>query len=134
MKDYTFLDFDRIVQLNKLAVNTFGGSNGIRDKGLIESAIYQPQASFGDQYLHENLYHMAAAYYYHISESQGFSDGNKRTGFLALFAFLKLNGCDLTIPDDYLWPFLLDVASGSKDKEALSDFLTDNVTCKDNDN
>lgn len=131
MKDYTFLDFDRIVQLNRLAVKTFGGSDGVRDKGLIESAIYQPQASIGDQYLHETIYQMAAAYYYHISESQGFSDGNKRTGFLALFAFLKLNGCDLTIPDDYLWPMLLEVASGTKSKGELADFLTENVTCKD---
>lgn len=131
MKDYTFLDFDRIVQLNRLAVKTFGGSDVVRDRGLIESAIYQPQASFGEQYLHESIYQMAAAYYYHISESQGFSDGNKRTGFLALFAFLKLNGCDLTIPDDYLWPILLDVASGKKSKGELADFLTENVTCKD---
>lgn len=131
MKDYTFLDFDRIVQLNRLAVKTFGGSDGVRDRGLIESAIYQPQASFGEQYLHETIYQMAAAYYYHISESQGFSDGNKRTGFLALFAFLKLNGCDLTIPDDYLWPILLEVASGAKSKGELADFLTENVTCKD---
>lgn len=131
MKDYTFLDFDRIVQLNRLAVKTFGGSDGVRDRGLIESAIYQPQASFGEQYLHETIYQMAAAYYYHISESQGFSDGNKRTGFLALFAFLKLNGCDLTIPDDYLWPILLEVASGKKSKGELADFLTENVTCKD---
>lgn len=131
MKDYTFLDFDRIVQLNKLATKTFGGSAGIRDKGLVESAIYQPQASFGGQYLHENRFHMAAAYYYHISESQGFADGNKRTGFLALFAFLKLNGCDLTIPDDYLWPILIEVANGSKDKGSLAEFLTENVTCQD---
>lgn len=131
MADYTFLDFDRIVKLNKLAVKAFGGSDGIRDRGLIESAINQPQASFGGQYLHENKFHMAAAYYYHISECQGFSDGNKRTGFLALFAFLKLNGCDLTIPDDYLWPILLEVANGQRDKRNLAEFLTENVTCKD---
>jgi death-on-curing protein len=131
IKDYSFLDFERIVQLNKLATKPFGGSDGIRDKGRIESAINQPQASFGGQYLHEKKYQMAAAYYYHISESQGFSDGNKRTGFLALFAFLKLNGCDLTIPDDYLWPILIEVANGQKDKTNLADFLTQNVTCKD---
>lgn len=131
MKDYKFLDFERIVQLNNLATKTFGGADGIRDKGLIESAINQPLSSFGGQYLHENKYQMAAAYYYHISESQGFSDGNKRTGFLALFAFLKLNDCDLTIPDDYLWPILIEVANGQKDKTNLAEFLTDNVTCKD---
>jgi len=131
MKDYIFLDFDRIVQLNRLAVKTFGGSDGIRDKGLIESAICQPQAAFGGQFLHESIYQMAAAYYFHISENQGFSDGNKRTGFLALFSFLKLNGCDLTIPDDYLWPILLEVANGKRSKDDLAVFLSDNVTCKD---
>lgn len=131
MEGYTFLDYDRIVQLNRLAVKTFGGSDGVRDKSLIESAISQPQASFGGQYLHKDRCQMAAAYYYHISESQGFFDGNKRTGFLALFAFLRINGCDLVIPDDYLWPFLLEVASGTKGKKELADFLTENVICKD---
>jgi len=116
MRDYTFLEFDRIVQLNKLATKTFGGSDGIRDKGLIASAITQPQVSFGGEYLHKTIFQMAAAYYYHISESQGFSDGNKRTGFLAMFSFLKLNGCDILIPDDYLWPILIEVANGQKDK------------------
>lgn len=131
MRAYTFLEFDRIVQLNKLATKTFGGADGIRDRGLIDSAINQPQASFGGQYLHENIFQMAAAYYYHISESQGFSDGNKRTGFLAMFSFLKLNGCDFIIPDDYLWPILIEVANGKKDKNNLADFLIENVTCKD---
>lgn len=131
MREYTFLEFDRIVQLNKLATKTFGGSDGIRDRGLIDSAINQPQASFGGQYLHENIFQMAAAYYYHISESQGFSDGNKRTGFLAMFSFLKLNGCDFIIPDDYLWPILIEVANGQKDKNNLADFLIENVKCKD---
>ena len=131
MKDYIFLEFDRVVQLNKLASKTFGGSYGIRDRELIESAVNQPKASFGGQYLHENKYQMAAAYYYHISQCQGFLDSSKRTGFLALFAFLKLNGCDLTIPDDYLWPILIEVANGQKDKSNLAEFLIDNVTCKD---
>ena len=131
MKDYTFLDFERIVQLNKLATKTFGGADGIRDRGLIESAISQPIASFGGQYLHEGIHLMAAAYYYHISECQGFSDGNKRTGFLALFAFLRLNGCDLTIPDEYLWPILREVADGTRDKGQLAEFLITNVTCRE---
>ena len=130
MRDFTFLDFDRIVQLNKLATKTFGGADGIRDRALIESAINQPNACFGGQYLHQDIYHMAAAYYYHISECQGFSDGNKRTGFLAMFSFLRLNGCDFLIPDEYLWPILIEVANGQKDKCTLAEFINDNVKCK----
>jgi death-on-curing protein len=131
MKEYVFLEYDRVVQLNKLASLTYGGSYGIRDKELIESALNQPKASFGGQYLHEDKYQMAAAYYYHISQCQGFLDGSKRTGFLALFAFLRLNGCDLIIPNEYLWPILLEVANGQKDKTNLAEFLIDHVTCKD---
>jgi death on curing protein len=79
--------------------------------------------------LHQNIFQLASAYYYHISESQGFSDGNKRTGFLAMFSFLRLNGCDFIIPDDYIWPILLEVADGKKSKYELADFLIDNVNC-----
>ena len=131
MREYIFLDFERVVYLNKLAIQAFGGADFVRDQGVIESAVNQPKASFGGEYLHQGVFHMAAAYYYHISECQGFSDGNKRTGFLAMFSFLRLNGCDFLIPDDYLWPILMDVAKGQKDKSDLAEFLTENVTCKE---
>ncbi|OJW30339.1 MAG: hypothetical protein BGO54_01770 [Sphingobacteriales bacterium 46-32] len=131
MREYIFLEFERIVYLNKLAIQTFGGTDLVRDQGVIESAVNQPRASFGGEYLHQGVFHMAAAYYYHLSECQGFTDGNKRTGFLAMFSFLRLNGCDFLIPDDYLWPILMDVAKGQKDKSDLAEFLTENVTCKE---
>jgi len=131
MREYIFLEFERIVYLNKLAIQTFGGTDLVRDQGVIESAGNQPRASFGGEYLHQGVFHMAAAYYYHLSECQGFTDGNKRTGFLAMFSFLRLNGCDFLIPDDYLWPILMDVAKGQKDKSDLAEFLTENVTCKE---
>ena len=131
MREYIFLEFERIVTLNKLAVETFGGAYFVRDMGVIESAVNQPRATFAGAYLHEGIFHMAAAYYYHLSECQGFADGNKRTGFLAMFSFLRLNGCNLIIPDNYLWPILMDVAKGQKDKSDLAEFLTENVICKE---
>lgn len=127
-KDYVFIEYGRILQLNALAIDRYGGTHAVRDYGLIDSAINQPRATFGGEYVHQNIYEMAAAYFYHISQNQGFSDGNKRTGFLAMFAFLKLNGYDLTIPDDYLWPVLMKVANGETDKYALAEFLQNNTT------
>lgn len=129
IRNYIFIDFDRIVQLNSLAIQTFGGDHLIRDRGIIESAINQPMATFSGTYLHSSIFEMAAAYYFHISECQGFSDGNKRTGFLAMFSFLKLNGCDLIIPDEYLWPTLMQVAQGSVNKSELSEFIKQNAKC-----
>jgi len=128
MEDYVFIEYDRIVQLNKLAIQAHGGTVGVRNPSLLDSALSQPKASFGGEYLHQNIYEMAAAYYFHISESQAFLDGNKRTGFLALFSFLKLNGYDLILPDDYLWPVLLKVARGELSKYELAEFITENST------
>ena len=130
MEDYIFIQYERILQLNSLAIQQYGGDEGVRDAGLIESAVNQPQATFDGVFLHQNIFEMAAAYYFHISQSQGFSDGNKRTGFLAMFSFLKLNGCDLIIPDDYLWPVLMKVAQGETTKYELADFLKNNTMCK----
>ena len=100
MRDVVFIEKEHIFRLHKLAIENYGGAEEVRDEGLIDSAIAQPMQTFGGEYLHATIHEMAAAYFYHISQNQGFSDGNKRTGFLAMFAFLKLNGYDLTIPDD----------------------------------
>lgn len=129
MADYIFIEYERALQLNSLAFQKYGGDQGVRDAGSIESALSQPKATFGGEHLHKDIFEMAAAYFYHISENQGFSDGNKRTGFLAMFSFLKLNGCDLIIPDDYLWPVLLKVAEGKMDKYELASFIRDNTIC-----
>ena len=126
MKDVVFIEKEHIFRLHKLAIGNYGGAEDVRDANLVDSAISQPMATFGGEFLHTSIYEMAAAYFFHISQNQGFADGNKRTGFLALFAFLRINGYDLTIPDDYLWPVLLSVAQGEKDKYELAEFLSQN--------
>jgi death-on-curing protein len=128
MQDVTFIDKEHIFRLHKLAIDDFGGAIDVRDADLIDSALAQPMATFGGDFLHATIQEMAAAYYYHISQNQGFSDGNKRTGFLALFTFLKINGHDLTVPSDYVWPVLLRVANGELEKADLAEFLTHHTT------
>jgi death on curing protein len=123
MKDIIFLNKDQILQLHKKAIEDYGGSTGLRDNGLLESAIAQPEASFGGAFLHENLFHMAAAYFFHISQNQPFIDGNKRTGFLALFTFLKINGYSYNASNEITYPFLIEVAEGRKNKEDLAHFV-----------
>src|SRR4051794_30959172 len=124
--DVVFIDREHIFRLHRLAILNYGGSEEVRDVTLVESAIFQPMATFGGEFLHTTIYEMAAAYFFHISQNQGFAAGNKRTGFLVLFAFLRINGYDLTIPDDYLWPVLLSVARGEKEKRELAEFLLQN--------
>jgi len=72
----TFLDVDDVLALHEAQMERFGGADGVRDQGLLESAVAQPQASFGGQYVHADLFTMAAAYAFHIAENQPFVDGN----------------------------------------------------------
>jgi death-on-curing protein len=73
-----FLDIDRVLRTHRSLIERYGGAEGIRDVGLLHSAIAMPQASFGGEFLHKNLFEMAAAYLYHIVQNHPFVDGNKR--------------------------------------------------------
>ncbi len=123
MSGVRFLTLEQIIHLHKRAIEDYGGSLGVRDKDLLDSAITQPQASFGGVYLHESISLMAAAYYFHISQNQPFIDGNKRTGMLSMYAFLEINGYELNVENATLYPILLDVAEGRLSKEGLAIFI-----------
>lgn len=96
---------------------------GIRDLGLLLSAIEMPKATFGGQFLHEDIFAMSAAYLYHIVQNHPFVDGNKRVGLAAAIAFMGLNDLKLTSDKGALTDFVLDVAQGKADKVAIATFL-----------
>ena len=82
-----------------------------------------PEAGFGDQYLHADLYEMAAAYLYHIVQNHPFIDGNKRTGAMAAFVFLKLNGLMLDADESAFEEIVLKAAQGQIGKDAIAEFF-----------
>src|SRR3954469_16674328 len=90
-----FLSVDDILEIHKKQLDAFGGIEGIRDAGLLESAVMTPQASFGGEYLHNGFFEMAAAYAFHIAENQPFLDGNKRTALTSALVFLDINGIEI---------------------------------------
>jgi hypothetical protein len=75
-----FLDIDQVLRTHRSLINHYGGTGQVRDVALLHSAIAMPQASFGGEFLHADLFEMAAAYLYHIVQNHPFLDGNKRTG------------------------------------------------------
>lgn len=87
-----FLTVEEVLIIHDEQIEEYGGIHGIRDKGLLESAVMMAQASFGGEYLHQNLFEMAAAYAFHIAENQSFFDGNKRTALVSALVFLDING------------------------------------------
>ena len=123
-----FLSLDDIIESHQNQIDTYGGSHGIRDIGLLESAIAQPEASFGGQYLHADIFEMAAAYIYHLVMNHPFVDGNKRAAFLALGLFLELNGSGLTASDADATRTMLALASGQISEGALAEWIRGNST------
>jgi death-on-curing family protein len=82
------LSLNEVVEIHRDVIERYGGSSGIRDMGLLQSAVAVPQASFGGEYLHTGLFEMAAAFLFHLVQNHPFLDGNKRTGAMAAFTFL----------------------------------------------
>jgi death-on-curing protein len=118
-----FLSQKTILAFHKDQIETYGGSKGVRDQGLLESALAQPEARFGGKYLHNGLFHMAAAYGFHICKNHPFYDGNKRTALVATYTFLYVNGYRLKADKKSLFAIIIDLANSKIDKEELADYL-----------
>ena len=121
--DPEFLTVEDVLQIHDEQLAAYGGAAGIRDQGLLESAVAMPQASFGEAYLHEDLAHMASAYAFHIAQNQPFLDGNKRTGLVAALVFLDLNDVTVLDPEEKLFDAMISIAEQRMDKHGLAELL-----------
>ncbi len=118
-----FLTVAEVLEIHADQLDAYGGIHGIRDQSLLESAVMTPQASFGGEYLHQDLFEMAAAYAFHIAENPPFLDGNKRTALVAALVFLDFNGFVVLDPERKLYAALIDIANKTMDKIDLADLL-----------
>lgn len=118
-----FLSCDDVLAIHRDLIQTFGGSEGVRDMGLLQSAIAMPQAGFAGQFLHTDLYEMAAAYLFHLAKNHPFIDGNKRVGAVAALVFLEINGIRVEASNAALVETTLAVAEGKASKSAVAEFL-----------
>lgn len=118
-----FLTVDDVLEIHHDQINLYGGQHGTRDLGLLESAVGQPPASFGGNYLHSTIYDMAAAYLFHIVQNHPFIDGNKRAGAMAALVFLDWNEIELRDENEGLVDITLRVASGKAGKPEVAEFF-----------
>lgn len=100
-----------------------GGTRGLRDLHLLESALAVPAATFAGHHLHESLHEMAAAHLFHLVRNHPFLDGNKRTGLVVMLVFLGLNGLRLEATEDELTSLVLGAASGWTTKSEVAVFV-----------
>ncbi len=115
-----FLRLADVVRVHVDQVERYGGRPGIRDMGLLRSALDMPGASFGGEWLHRDLYEMAAAYAFHLSRNHPLFDGNKRTALACALVFLEINGVPIKDPEQRLYQAMVDIASGAIDKMGMA--------------
>ena len=118
-----FLTTVQVERIHAEVIKQFGGSMGLRDRGLFESACEMPRATFGEQFLHPTPAAMAAAYLFHLCSNHPFVDGNKRVGLGAALVFAEVNGYEVRATDDELEELTLGVASGSVSKDEVARFF-----------
>ena len=123
-----FLSTELVQRIHEDQIRRYGGSPGVRDMGLLESAVAMPQAGSGGEYFHTDLFEMAAAYLFHLVKNHPFVDGNKRVGAMAAYAFLELNGKVLDAPEKEFGDLVLAVAEGKLAKSGIAEFLRKHAT------
>ncbi len=123
-----FLTLSEVVSLHQRLIAQSGGSAGIRDVGLLESALAQPRATFGGADLHPTVLEKAAALAFALVANHAFVDGNKRIGHAAMEVFLILNGYQVDAAVDEQEKLILRVASGEADRQELAAWLNTRAT------
>ena len=113
------LSKEQVLRLHNALLETFGGTAGIRDDGLLESALNAPFATFGGQYLYPSVQAKAAQLGFGLVCNHPFVDGNKRIGMYVMLTFLEVNGIRLDCTNDEIVEVGLAVASGAMDYDAL---------------
>ena len=123
MREPLFLTLTEVIKVHTDQIKRYGGQQGIRDVGLLESALSQPEASFSGEWLHQDLHEMASAYAYHLCQNHPFLDGNKRTALACALVFLEVNGVMISDPKGLLKNEMLQVASGKIGKAKFAALL-----------
>ena len=127
MNDIKFIPKDIILFFHEQLIKIYGGSTGIRDENLLDSALEQPKATYQGKYLHGSLLKMAAAYGYHLCNNHPFIDENKRIAFVAMDTFLQRNNLEITASEKEAYKMMIQVSSGNLSKDELTLWLENNT-------
>ena len=125
MSEPLWLSMDAVQAIHEELIAEYGGSPGVRDEGLLDSALARPRQilAYGDP----NLFALAAAYAFGIVRNHPFVDGNKRTGLMAAYVFLRLNGYRLNASEAEAVVAFQDLAAGEVDEATLAKWIEVNA-------
>lgn len=125
MSEPEWLDVELVLDFHAEQLALFGGADGIRDRGLLESALARPlnKLAYGET----NTAVLAAAYGFGIARNHPFVDGNKRTALASMIVFLGLNGIDLDATQEEATAIVLGLAAGEIPEEVLANWIADHM-------
>lgn len=118
-----YLTLEEVLLLHARLIQRTGGSGGVHDMGLLDSALARPRATFESKDLYPNLWHKAAALMHSLIKNHPFVDGNKRTALTATGLFLELNGHTMTATNDEALDFTRRVVLGQIDLASMATWL-----------
>lgn len=118
---------EQVVLLHKLIYDRFGGSYGVRDEGLLDSALAAPMQTFGGQDLYETDLEKIVQLAFGLIRNHPFADGNKRIGALALLVLLEVNGYELKADNEEFYEAIYGVASGEMERDEFGEWVGSRV-------
>ena len=121
--DPLFLTLDEVLALHEDQIRRYGGSHGVRDIGLLESALGNAAATFDGEYLNQTIFEMAAAILYGICRNHPFVDGNKRASVAAALVFLEMNGVTVDADQSVFYDLVIGAAEGRASKAQIAVFF-----------
>lgn len=126
-RDPVFLTLDEVLALHEDQIRRYGGTPGLRDEGLLSSALGAVTATFDGELLHQDLWEMAAAYLVYLAQNHPFLDGNKRVALASALTFLWMNDVEVGADEDELTRLVFRVAEGEATKSDVAVFLRSNA-------
>ncbi|MCW3107527.1 MAG: death on curing protein [Segetibacter sp.] len=124
------ISINQALKIHTIAIEKFGGANGIRDMGGLESALARPFQTFAGEDLYPTIFEKAAAVGESLIMNHPFIDGNKRSGFLLMEALLRYEGYKINASDESLYNFVINISTGSISFEEIVEWLRNNTKAK----
>ena len=118
-----FIPDDLVLIIHADLLHWYGGQPGLRDRGLLESALAQPKITVGGKFAHRTLFEKAAAYGFHLCKNHPFVDGNKRVAFVLMDIFLQKNGWEIVTHEEEAYSMMMALASGRLTKAQIASWL-----------
>jgi death-on-curing protein len=123
-KEPSWRSYEQVVAIHSRQLRRFGGAAGLRDEGLLRSALERPINKW--QYEQADLPELAAAYAFGLAKNHAFTDGNKRIAFMAMVVFLRLNGVQFAPAPAHATAIIMALAAGEVSEESLTRWIRDN--------